>query len=222
MTLKAVLFDLDGTLLDTAPDLGYALNQVLIEDGRDPLPHEQIRPWASHGSVGLLALAYQDDPASPAFAELRRRFLSHYAANLVRETAPFPGMHAALSEIVDGGLQWGIITNKPAAYTDPLVAALDWPVPPGCVLSGDSAARPKPDPASILMACEHIGVSPDECVYIGDAQRDIEAGNRAGMPTLAALWGYIQSHERPDTWQADALLESPADIMGWISNGTVK
>lgn len=217
MTLKAVLFDLDGTLLDTAPDLGYALNQVLLEDGRDPLPESVTRPWASQGSIGLLSQAYTVSPDSQAFADLRRRFLEHYADNLLRETRPFDGINDTLIKITQQGYQWGIITNKPAAYTDPLVAQIEWPSAPGCVLSGDSAALPKPDPGSILMACEQIGCQPAECVYIGDADRDIEAAQRSGMPGLVALWGYIQAHEQPETWSAAALLNEPREITEWLN-----
>lgn len=216
--IQAVLFDLDGTLLDTAPDLGFALNQLLAEDGLDALPHEQIRPWASWGARGLLQLGYEHDPESDEFATLRERFLSHYSENLVRETCAFPGMADTLNKITDLGLQWGIVTNKPAAYTDPLVAQLEWPSAPACVISGDAAPRPKPDPAILQLACKQIDVPAEHCVYVGDAERDMQAAAAADIPGLVALWGYIQDHEQPDSWPAAALLETPESLSTWLES----
>lgn len=216
--IKAVLFDLDGTLLDTAPDLGYALNQTLHLYGKAPLPHEQIRPWASHGARGLLALGFDDDSESDSFAELRKTFLDIYAENLLRDTCLFEGMAEVLVTLENQGLPWGIVTNKPMAYTDPLVAQFNWPNQPACVISGDSTPLPKPDPGAIHLACSQMDIPASACVYVGDADRDITAGVAAGMPSLAALWGYIQDHEQPDTWGASALLNNPAELLTWLED----
>lgn len=211
--LRTVLFDLDGTLLDTAPDLAQALNQVLVDRGRAPLPFARIRPVVSHGGKALLELGFGADDGSPAFAELRREFLDHYRANLARATRPFPGMDAVLAGLGQRGLNWGVVTNKPAWLTEPLLQALDLYDQAACVVSGDSLPERKPHPAPMLHACRLAGSMAPQCLYVGDAERDIAAGRNAGMHTLVALFGYIQEQDRPEEWQADAMVEQPLEIL---------
>ena len=214
--LRTVLFDLDGTLLDTAPDLAYALNQVLLAEGCAPLPFERIRPVVSHGGKALIQLGFGIDETNPAFAHLRQRLLEVYRANLARETRPFPGMPEVLEGIHARGLNWGVVTNKPAWLTEPLLQALDLYAPAACVISGDTLEQRKPHPAPMLHACALTGSQAGQCLYVGDAERDIEAGRNARMHTLVALFGYILDEDRPAQWQADGLVSTPLEILDWV------
>jgi len=216
-TLKTVLFDLDGTLADTAPDLAFALNQVLIENGRAPLPFEAIRPVVSHGGIALTRLGFGLEPEHPDFAPLRQRLLEIYRENIARETRLFPGMDELLAHIEENGMNWGVITNKPGWLTEPLLDALGLTSRAACIVSGDSCENRKPHPQPILHGCRLAGSEVRECVYVGDAQRDIEAGRRAGMQTLVALFGYIGEQDQPGQWQADALLDTPQAIITWLA-----
>ncbi|MDX1605289.1 MAG: phosphoglycolate phosphatase [Candidatus Competibacterales bacterium] len=211
-----VLFDLDGTLLDTAPDLGQALNRLLAERGRSPLSAERIRPVVSHGSIGLLGLGFGVAAGHPEFESLRARFLALYGAALAEQTTLFPGMAAVLQTLERRGMPWGVVTNKPAALTEPLLAALGLAARAACIVSGDSVARAKPDPLPLLHACARIGVAPDRCLYVGDAERDVQAGRRAGMTTLVARYGYLAADERPEAWGADGLIDSPQALCDWL------
>lgn len=213
MACDCILFDLDGTLVDTAPDLGYALNQVMLELGRQPLPDAVTRPHASAGARGLLKLGLGIDDSHPDYAPLRERFLAIYAANLSRQSRLFEGMYACLQSLGERGLDWGVVTNKPGWLTDPLMAALDFPSPACCIVSGDATANPKPDPANLLLACEVSGHAPNRCLYVGDAERDIVAGRRAGMTTVAVTYGYIENGHAPEAWQADWLIDHPAELI---------
>ena len=215
--IRTVLFDLDGTLADTAPDLAFALNQVLIEQGHEPLPFETIRPVVSNGGVALTRLGFDIDPEHPDFPPLYQRLLDIYRANIARETTLFPGMAELLDSIEQNDMNWGVVTNKPAWLTGPLMAALGLSERAACIVSGDTCANRKPHPESILHGCQLAGSKAAQCVYIGDAQRDIEAGNRAGMKTIVALFGYIGANDAPHDWQADVLLNSPKDIADWIA-----
>jgi phosphoglycolate phosphatase len=214
--IRTVLFDLDGTLADTAPDLARALNELRIEEGRAPLPFDLIRPAVSHGSPGLLELGFGLGASDPDYARLRRRLLDLYAADICRETRLFPGMHDVLAGLRTRGLNWGIVTNKPAFLTEPLVQKLALDIAPACIVSGDSTANRKPHPEPMLLACRRAGSEPAECLYVGDAERDIEAGREAGMPTLIALFGYIEGHEKPAEWGASGLITAPREILGWV------
>lgn len=211
--LSAVLFDLDGTLLDTAPDMGRALNRLLIEQGLDALAAELIRPQVSHGSAGLLRLGFGLEPADTAFGPLRERFLALYRGALAIETRLFPGMAEVLETLESRGLRWGVVTNKPRALTDPLLAGLALADRAGCVVSGDTVARNKPDPLPLLHACGLLGIEPRHCVYVGDAERDVIAGRRAGMATLVARYGYLAAAERPEDWGADGLIDAPLELL---------
>ncbi len=215
--LSTVLFDLDGTLADTAPDLSFALNRVLEEQGREPLPLSELRPHASHGSIGLIRHAFGLAPGDPGFEALRERFLDIYQTHLAVDTRLFPDMEAVLEGLETLGLRWGIVTNKPGWLTDPLMSVMGLDRRAACVVSGDTTARRKPDPDPLHHACELLRVDPRECVYIGDAERDIVAGKRAGMCTLVALFGYIDSHEQPEHWGADGLIGTPPEILDWIA-----
>jgi 2-phosphoglycolate phosphatase len=214
--IRTVLFDLDGTLLDTAPDLADALNAVLREQHRDTLPFEQIRPVVSHGGIALIELGFRLSRDDPAFGPLRQRLLDIYRANLALKTRPFHGMDDVLDEIERRGLNWGVVTNKPGWLTEPLLQDLQLYERAACVVSGDTLEQRKPHPAPLLHACAQAGSRADQCVYIGDAERDIEAGRNAGMHTLVALFGYIQPQDKPHEWQASALIDDPAQIIDWL------
>jgi len=214
--IQGVLFDLDGTLADTAPDLAYTLNALLIEHHLAPLPFEKICPVVSHGATALLRLGFDPDIDSPAFESLRRRFLDIYCVNLANETRLFPGMPELLTAIEQRDMKWGVVTNKPAWLTEPLMARLDLQQRAGCIISGDSTGNRKPHPEPMLRACRQIDILAQHCLYVGDAQRDIEAGHRAGMKTLIALFGYISDNDRPEQWQADGMISHPMEILEWI------
>ncbi len=214
--IKAVLFDLDGTLADTAPDLAYALNSVLAERGRASLPLEIIRPAASHGGMALIRCGFGE--GHPEEEALRLRLLDIYQANIARETHLFPGMAEVLTEIEARDLNWGVVTNKPAWLTEPLLDALKLSQRAACIVSGDTCEQNKPHPQPILHACRQIGVTAQECLYVGDAERDIEAGRGAGTHTLAALFGYIGENDRPRNWGADALIAHPGEILAWLES----
>ncbi len=215
--IRTVLFDLDGTLADTAPDLARALNELLIERGRKPLPYETIRPQVSHGAKALIALGFGLGPEAPDFEALRQRLLAIYQAGLCRETKLFPGMAAVLDALPARGCNWGVVTNKPAFLTEPLMAALGLSARAACIVSGDSTAKRKPHPEPMRHACALAGSRPEQCLYVGDAERDVAAGKIAGMKTLVALFGYIGDNERPHTWGADGLVTEPAEILKWLN-----
>ena len=216
--IAAVLFDLDGTLADTAPDLGLALNRLLAEEGFPAQPYEQIRPVASHGARGLIGLGFGIGPEHPDFPRLRDRFLDLYAQCCCVETRLFEGIEALLQAIVDRGLHWGIVTNKPARFTDPLVAALPLCPPPAVVVSGDTVGASKPDPRPMYHAAEILGIAPENCLYVGDAERDIEAGHKVGMTTVLADYGYISASDRPHEWGADIRIANPLELIEHLPN----
>jgi len=216
-TIRTVLFDLDGTLLDTAPDLADALNAVLMENHRPPLPFQEIRGVVSHGAMALIRLGFELDEFHPDFQPLRQRLLALYRDNLSRKTRPFPGMDELLDQLETLGYNWGVVTNKPGWLTDPLLKNLGLHDRAACVVSGDTLETRKPHPAPMLHACELIGSKPEHCVYVGDAERDVEAGRNAGMHTLVALFGYFQAHDRPHEWHADGMIHEPSDLLAWLT-----
>ncbi len=218
MALTTVLFDLDGTLADTAPDLADALNGVLVEQGREPLPFERIRPVVSHGGLALIQLGFGMNPEDDGFAPLRERLLAIYRANIARRTRLFPGMAALLEALEAQGLNWGVVTNKPAWLTEPLLEALELRHRAAAVVSGDTLPERKPHPAPMHLACREAETPPAACIYVGDAARDIEAGRAAGMLTLVALWGYLGEQDRPTDWGADGLVETPEAILDWLAS----
>ena len=214
--ISAVLFDLDGTLADTAPDLAHALNSVRREQGLPPLPFAEIRPLVSHGATALIHKGFGLAPQDASFEPLRQRLLTIYREHLTLHTRLFPGMAELLNTLETRGLPWGVVTNKPAWLTEPLLAGLDLARRAACIISGDSTAERKPHPAPMLHACHLLKVAQSRCLYVGDARRDIEAGRRAGMKTLVALFGYLDTHDRPEEWQADGLIHHPAEILHWV------
>lgn len=214
--VRLVLFDLDGTFADTAPDLAYALNRTLALHGRPQLPLDIIRPYVSHGGVALIRLGFEMEPEHQDFAMLREQFLNFYQTNLVRNTALFPGIQELLEELERREIAWGIVTNKPAWLTDPLMKKLHIAPKAACIVSGDTARKPKPNPDPIYFACEMAGARPGETLYVGDAERDIIAGNKAGTRTLTALFGYIGEHDQPDQWQADGAISEPLQVLDWL------
>ena len=215
--LRSVLFDLDGTLADTAPDLANALNNVLIENGMAPLPRQVIRQEVSNGAMALTKLGFNIDSDHPDFEPRRLRLLEFYMQNIAAETRLFDGMHEVLDCLEGLNIHWGVVTNKPARFTEPLLKALNLSHRAACIVSGDTLEKKKPNPEPIIHACEIIGCKPHEVVYVGDAPRDIEAGKRAGTKTLVALFGYISEQQQPHQWGADGLVETPQDIINWLS-----
>ncbi len=213
---RCVLFDLDGTLLDTAPDMVAAINRVRREEGLPPLPFAALRDHVSHGSAALVRLAFGSGQDPDTFERRRRAFLDHYRAGLCARTRLFPGLAEVLARLEADGLPWGVVTNKPAWLTDPLLAELGLAQRAACVLSGDSTPERKPHPLPLLTAAARCGVAPGRCLYLGDAERDIEAGNRAGMTTLIARWGYIDAGQAPQRWGADGALDHPAQLFDWL------
>jgi N-acetyl-D-muramate 6-phosphate phosphatase len=216
-TIRTVLFDLDGTLLDTAPDLADALNAVLAENHRPPRSFQEIRGVVSHGGMALIRLGFALEESHPDFQPLRQRLLALYRANISRKTRPFPGMNVLLDQLERRGYHWGVVTNKPGWLTEPLLKDLGLYDRAACVISGDTLERRKPHPAPLLHACEQIGSKPEHCVYVGDAERDVEAGRNAGMRTLVALFGYYQTHDRPHEWHADGMIRAPQDLLAWLT-----
>ncbi len=214
--MKAVLFDLDGTLVDTAPDLGYALNLQREKYGKPALTDAAIRPFASHGSKALMQIGFGLMPEDQDFLSMRDEYLDIYESVLTRAPVLFEGMRTTLDNIMDLGLPWGIVTNKPGRFTVPLIASMGLDQQAICVVSGDDASKPKPSPETLLLACERAKLNPSDCWYVGDAARDIEAGQAAGMKTVLALYGYIDQDDQPLTWGADTLINQPQDLIGLL------
>lgn len=213
---RLILFDLDGTLADTGPDLADALNRLLEEHDQSPLPYASIRPVVSMGGAALISLAFDMDESHPEFPELRSRFLDFYLEDIARHTQLFPGMDTVLERIEATSRHWGIVTNKPAWLTDPLMEALAMTQQARCIISGDTLPYRKPHPAPLLHACELAGYGPGEAVYLGDARRDVEAAHAAGIPVYVARYGYIPEDDDPADWGADGLIDSPLELLQWL------
>lgn len=214
--IKAVLFDLDGTLVDTAPDLGFALNLQRGIHGLPPLSDEVIRPQASHGARGLLGLGFNLKPEDAGFNPMRQEFLQLYADNLCRHSRLFDGMDDVLKELEARKLPWGVVTNKPARFTEPLLSMLDLAERAASIISGDTCPEPKPHPGPLLYACEQIGVPAEHCLYVGDAERDVEAARNANMPCVIAHYGYIDDTDQPDTWGAIGFIHQPVELLKFL------
>ena len=213
-TPQAVLFDLDGTLADTAPDLAGAVNQLRISRGLAPTDYELLRPVASAGARGLIGVAFGITPQDAAYVELRDEFLQNYEAAIAVKSRLFEGIKELLAGLQEKGIAWGIVTNKIAHLTDQLVPKIGLQHA-ACVISGDTTAYPKPHPAPLHEAAKRINVQAEHCWYVGDDLRDIQAGQAAGMTTIAAAWGYC-GEVAPATWNADALVESPLQLLALL------
>jgi phosphoglycolate phosphatase len=216
LTIAALLFDLDGTLVDTAPDLVAALNRLLAENSKPPMPYAIARNEASHGALGLIRLGFGAELPAERREALRSRFLELYAANLCVKSRLFIDIDRIAGRATPA-LRWGVVTNKPEAFTIPLLERLGLAKLAACIVSGDSLPQRKPHPAPLLHAAEKLGVPPAACVYIGDAARDIEAARAAGMYTWAALWGYIRPSDDPASWAADETIRHPRGLEGILS-----
>ncbi len=207
--------------MDTAPDLGYALNIQLQRHGKPMLPDAKIRPFASHGSRGLLGLGFGITPADTNFTAMRDEYLSIYDTVFTRSPVLLSGIADLLQAIEHKGLKWGIVTNKPRRFTRRLITSMGLQERAACVVSGDDAPQPKPSPATLLMACEQIGVMPEQCVYVGDAERDIQAGKAAGIQTVVALFGYIDASDKPAEWGADIMISEPSELLNALDASRV-
>lgn len=210
---EAILFDLDGTLADTVHDLAGAVNLLRAEHGLPPLPLEHLRPHASAGSRGLLQAGLNLAPGDADYVVMQQRFLTLYENNLCRDTRLFQGIPELLDLIEAQGMPWGVVTNKLARFTLPLIEALGLARRAKCVISGDSTPRPKPFPDSLQLASASLDVIPARCIYVGDDERDVIAGRSAGMKTIIALWGYLGTETSPAEWGANASAEAPRDIL---------
>jgi phosphoglycolate phosphatase len=211
---EGVLFDLDGTLADTAPDLGGALNQLLLEHGRAPLSMEKLRPHVSSGARGMIGAGLGITPADPAYLALQQRFLAIYRSTLCVGTRLFAGIAEHLDELEAHGIPWGIVTNKSQRFAIPLMEGLGLRQRCLCIVCGDSAHRSKPHAHPMHLASAVIGIAATDCLYVGDDERDVISGNAAGMKTIIAAWGYLGNGKPPVSWGADAIAESPQDILG--------
>ncbi len=216
-TIECVLFDLDGTLADTAPDMIAALNAVLDNEQQPPLALNEARDHVSNGSAALVRLAFGEQQAEDDFEHRKKQFLAQYESALCVHTQLFPGMAELLDTIEGHGHCWGVVTNKPGWLTDPLMSALGLSKRAVCVISGDTLAERKPHPLPMLTAAERAGVHPTNCLYIGDAKRDIEAGKAADMLTLIAHYGYITAEQHPETWGADGGIDHPLEALNWLN-----
>ncbi len=214
--LRGVLFDLDGTLLDTAPDFVLACNTAAAEFGLKGLTLDTLRTEVSNGAPAMLRILLDANRQEVDFDALHERMLDLYEENIVVHTRFFTGMEAVLDEVESRGLSWGIVTNKQTRFTEPLLRVLDLHTRTGCAISGDTLSECKPHPLPMWEACRRIDTTPEACVYIGDARRDIEAGQNAGMATLAALYGYVPKDDPAQHWGADALLKEPMDLLAWL------
>ena len=215
---RAALFDLDGTLLDTAPDLAAALNVLRAEEGRAALELAVVRPHVSNGAIAVVRTGFPEVAVdSQAFAELRARFLAHYGAALSVHTRLFPGFEAVLATLEANALPWGIITNKAAWLTVPLLEKQGLHARAACVMSGDTLPERKPHPRPLLAAAERIDVLPAECIYVGDALRDVQAARAAGMVPLGARFGYVNPADDPDSWPVAAWLDAPHELLPWLA-----
>jgi phosphoglycolate phosphatase len=210
--IQAVLFDLDGTLADTAPDLTYALNRVRGARGLPPLPLATTRPVASQGARGLIGAGFSIHPGDPGYDALRDEFLAVYAENLCRETRLFAGIPELLDRLEARALPWGVVTNKAERFTFPLLDLLKVRSRSACVIGGDTTGKIKPHPDPLLAASRAIGLAPQSCIYLGDDRRDVEAGQAAGMKTAIAKWGYLNGQD-PENWNADHMIEAPRDLL---------
>jgi 2-phosphoglycolate phosphatase len=213
---EGVFFDLDGTLADTAPDLAAAANKLRLDRHLDPIPFELLRPAASSGARGLLAVAFGIGPEDNNFIELRDEFLFNYENALHVHSYLFDGVESLLNQLEQHNIPWGIVTNKIERFTNPFVKSIGLDKGASVIVSGDTTPTPKPHPAPILLASSLAKVSPEKSLYVGDDQRDIVAGRAAGMKTVAASYGYCGHEDPPEAWGADYLVNTPSALINII------
>ena len=214
--IDLVLFDLDGTLADTAPDLAAAANRQRTERGLEPLPIEQLRPMASHGARGLVGRALGLAPGDADYEAARLEFLAFYEQALCVHTRLFAGMAETLDRLEAEGRRWGVVTNKARRFTEPLMQRLGLHERAACVVSGDTTPHAKPHPAPLRHALQACGVGAETSVYVGDDRRDIEAGRAARMLTVIAAYGYLGEAPETQTWGADHSIDDPRDLLVWL------
>ena len=213
---KAILFDLDGTLLDTARDLGNALNHLLRAEGRRPLPYEKFRNVVSNGGNALVSLGFGTTAGNPQHDQLYHRLLDFYGENLATHTQPFSGIREVISNIHESGMQWGVVTNKPRHYSAPLMDLMNFDPPCAVLVCPDDVTHRKPHPEPMILATSQLGCSPENAIYVGDHQRDIEAGQAAGMRTVAVSYGYIEEDDDARSWNADYHIDQPLELLDLI------
>ena len=214
--MQAILFDLDGTLIDSAPDLGYAADQMRVKRGLASLPLDAYRPMAGAGARGMIGVAFGHGPDHPEFEALKHEFLENYQACMTQRTRAFDGVEPLLVALAQQGRPWGVVTNKVERFTLPLVAALPALKGAAAVVGGDTTPHPKPHPAPLLEAARRLGLAPQQCLYVGDDERDIVAGKAAGMPTVAARYGYLGAKADVTAWQADAVIDHPGQLLNFL------
>lgn len=211
--IHAILFDLDGTLIDSAPDLGAAADQMRVVRGLPSLPMTEYRPFAGSGARGMLRVAFGMHPEDEQFPLMREEFFQNYERRMTQDTTVFDGVSEMLTNIVACQLQWGVVTNKSKRFTEPLSKQMSLFATAGAVISGDTTPHAKPHPEPLFEAARRIGVAPESCVYVGDDERDILAGKAAGMYTVAAVYGYLGEKQTVAHWQADDVIESPHELL---------
>jgi phosphoglycolate phosphatase len=216
-SLDCMLFDLDGTLLDTAPDLISSLNYALNHEGFNLVPVAIIKPYVSYGAVTMIKQSITDAISVDQQNKLLTLMLDHYETHIAIDTDYFSGIPAILEKLERKKIKWGIVTNKRSRFTTPLISSFGLEHRANCIISGDSTPHPKPNPLPLLAACKQSNVIPENCIYIGDACHDIEAGKQAHMKTIVATYGYLKTDDQPDTWGADALIDHPQDLAFWIN-----
>lgn len=214
--VDAVLFDLDGTLLDTAPDLARAVNRQRRERRLEPVPLARLRPAVSQGARGMLRVAFGLAPGDENYEAMREEFLAYYLADLCVETRFFAGMEFVLRTLEARGIAWGVVTNKLHRFTMPLLERMSLHERAACIVSGDTAARAKPHPDPLLEASRRIDVAPQRCLYVGDDERDVQAALAAGMVPVVALWGYLGEENPPEAWGARHLQAQPEDVLALL------
>lgn len=215
LNVQGVLFDLDGTLLDTAPDMADALNRLRADEGLTQLPFERIRPHVSHGALRLIRVGF-DDPEPGRFEYLRGRYLDIYRQGLVNRTRLFDGFDGVLAALEQAGLRWGVVTNKPGWLTLPLLEQLGLAARSACIVAGDTLPERKPHPMPLLHAAALLKLEPRACLYLGDAERDVQAARNAGMIPLVAGFGYLDEGEDPAVWRPDGVLSRPGELLDWL------
>ena len=214
--LSCMLFDLDGTLLDTAPDLIASLNTALIAEDLPQVAFDAVRPYISFGAVVMIEQSLNGKTDSQTQERILEQMLQHYQQNIADHTRFFEGMAEILDTLESNHIKWGVVTNKRIRFTEPLMQELQLTHRAACIISGDSTNNSKPHPEPMHAACKQAQVEPENCIYVGDSAHDIEAGNRAGMKTLAATYGYLKPDDHPDDWGAAALIDKPADLLQWL------